>query len=71
MPGRTPSSPPLVIVLVVIAALAACLIAAASFAPADIEPLAAWPAVAIGLVALVASLLALWVIQRRRDRTLR
>jgi bacteriorhodopsin len=63
----TPRTPPLVIVLVVVAGVGACLIAAASFASGTLG----WPGFAVGFVALVASLVALWVIQKRRDRTMR
>jgi hypothetical protein len=54
----------------VIAALGVCAIAAAAMVPALLGSLGAWLVLVAGLVALVAALAALWVIQRRRDRTL-
>jgi len=71
MAPRPPATPPFVIALVVIAAIAASAIFAASFFPAWLGGLGAWPVYAAGFTALVTALAALWVIQRKRDRTLR
>jgi hypothetical protein len=65
-----PRTPPLVFVLTVIVALGACAIAAAVMVPALLGSLGAWPVLVAGVEILIAALAALWVIQRRRDRTL-
>lgn len=66
-PPRTPLS---VFVLSAVVALGACAIAAAVMVPALLGSLGAWPVLVVGVVLLIAALAALWVIQRRRDRTL-
>jgi protein-S-isoprenylcysteine O-methyltransferase Ste14 len=65
-----PRTPPSVVVLTVVAALGVCAIAAAAMVPALLGGLGAWPVLVAGLLLLIAALAALWVIQRRRDRTL-
>jgi hypothetical protein len=60
----------LVWVLTVLAALGVCAIAAAVMVPALLGSLGAWPVFVAGVLMLIAALPALWVIQRRRDRTL-
>lgn len=65
-----PRRPPLVLVLTVVAALGLCAIAAAVMVPTLLGRLGAWPVLVAGLLMLIAALAALWVIQRRRDRTL-
>jgi hypothetical protein len=68
---RDPHRPSLLVfALVVLAALGACTLAVASIAPTLLGGVDAWPAIAGGTVVLLAALAALWVIQRRRDRTL-
>lgn len=71
MPPGAPDPPPAVIALVIVAAVATCMMAAAILVPTMLGRLGAWPALAGGLVALVAALAALWLIQRRHDRPLR
>ena len=44
--------------------------AAAVMVPALLGSLGSWPVLVAGLLLSVAALVALWVIQRRRDRTL-
>jgi MFS-type transporter involved in bile tolerance (Atg22 family) len=58
------------LVLTVVAALGLCAIAAAVMVPTLLGRLGAWPVLVAGLLMLIAALAALWVIQRRRDRTL-
>jgi len=59
---------PLTIAAVVGVALGACALATAVMAPiAGVQP---WVLAAGGTVLLVVSLVVLWIIQRRRDRTL-
>jgi len=65
-----PRVPALVWVLTVLAALGVCAIAAAVMVPALLGSLGAWPVFVAGVLMLIAALPALWVIQRRRDRTL-
>jgi hypothetical protein len=66
-PPRVPAS---VFVLTVVVALGVCAIAAAVMVPALLGTLGAWPVLVAGVLILVAALVVLWVIQRRRDRTL-
>lgn len=65
-----PRTPPAVFLLTVVAALGVCAIATAAMVPALLGSLGAWPGVVAGVLVLIAALVALWVIQRRRDRTL-
>jgi hypothetical protein len=66
-PPRVPSS---VVALTVAAALAACAIFVGALGPGVLGSLGAWPLLVAGGLVLVAALAALWIIQRRRDRTL-
>jgi hypothetical protein len=66
-PPRTPWS---VVALAAIAALGVCAMAAAAMVPALLDGLGAWPVLVAGALMLVAALVALWRIHRRRDRTL-
>lgn len=59
-----------VVVLVVAAALGVCAVAASVMAPIALGWVAAWVLAGGGLVVLLGSLFALWLIQRRRDRAL-
>jgi hypothetical protein len=59
-----------VFVLTAVAALGVCALAAAVLVPALLGSLGAWPVLVAGVLMLIAALVALWVIQRRRDRTL-
>jgi len=65
-----PRVPPVVVVLTVVVALGVCAIAAAVMVPALLGSLGSWPVLAAGALILVAALAGLWVIQRRRDRTM-
>ena len=65
-----PRTPPSVFVLTVVAALGVCAVAAAVMVPALLGSLGAWPVLVAGVLMLIAGLAALWVILRRRDRTL-
>ena len=65
-----PRTPPLVFVLTTVVALGVCAIAASVMAPGLLGSLGGWPLLVAGLLMLIAALAALWVIQRRRDRTL-
>ncbi len=60
----------LVVVLVVAAAPGVCALAASVMAPVALGGVAAWVLAGGGLVVLLGSLIASWLIQRRRDRTL-
>ena len=60
----------MVVVLVVLVAVGVCATAAAAMVPALLGSLGSWPVLVGGLLLLVAALVALWMIQRRRDRTL-
>ena len=71
MPLGTPKAALRVVVLVVVAGIATCMIAAVSLVPAMLAPLDAWQVLAVSSIMLVGALIALWVIQRDRDRTLR
>jgi hypothetical protein len=71
MPPETPDAPPLLLALVVLVGLSVCMIAAAVMLPTMLGGLGAWPVLVGGFVALIASLSALWVVQCRRDGTLR
>lgn len=70
-PFGQPDTPLLVVGLVVVAALGVCMMAAAVMLPAMLGRLGAWPVLLSGFVALLGALYALWVIQKKRDRTLR
>ncbi|MGH2849537.1 MAG: hypothetical protein ACRDLP_02870 [Solirubrobacteraceae bacterium] len=65
-----PRPPPVVFVLVAVAAIGVCAFAAAALVPALLGGLGAWPVIVAGLLMLIAALVALWVIHRRRDRSL-
>lgn len=65
-----PRVPPFVFVLTVVVAVGVCTIAVAVMVPALLDGLGAWPVLVAGALMLIAGLAALWVIQRRRDRTL-
>ncbi len=69
-PG-TPAVPPRVFVLVALVAVAVCMMAAAVMVPTLLGSIGAWPVFGVSFVMLVAALVALWLIQARRDRTLR
>ena len=60
-----------VVVVVILAATGACMIAAGAVVPALLGAFGGWPAVVVGFTLLAASLSALWIIQKARDRTLR
>jgi Flp pilus assembly protein TadB len=62
VPG-SPRTPPAVFVLTAAVAVGSCAIVAAVV-------LGSWPVIAGGAVVMGAALVRLWVIQRRRDRTL-
>jgi hypothetical protein len=51
-------------------AIGTCVIAAAVIVPSLLGSLGGWPAIVAGILTLIAALVALWVIQRRRARTL-
>lgn len=57
-------------VLAALVAIGVCAIAAAVMVPALLGGLGSWPVLVAGVLMLIAALAALWVIQRRRDRTL-
>jgi membrane protein YdbS with pleckstrin-like domain len=68
-----PDPPPtsaLVLLLTVIAGLAVCAVAAAIMVPAMLGAVGAWPALVAGSLVLVATLTALFLLHRRRDRSL-
>jgi sterol desaturase/sphingolipid hydroxylase (fatty acid hydroxylase superfamily) len=69
MPGP-PRTPAWVFVLTTLVALGTCAIAAAVMVPALLGGLGAWPVLVAGLLIVIAALAWLWVIHRRRDRTL-
>ena len=71
MPPPAPSPSRLTIALVVVAAVAVCMIAAAVMAPTALGGLGPWPVLVVAFVVFAASLAALWVAQKKRDRTLR
>jgi hypothetical protein len=71
MVSGPPETPPLVIVLTVVAGLGVCAIAAAVMVPVMFGGVGAWPVLVGGSIALIAALVALWVIETRRDRPLR
>ena len=66
-PPRTPRS---VFVLTAVVAVGVCAMAAAVMVPALLGGVGAWPLIVAGVLLLIVGLGALWVIQRRRDRTL-
>jgi protein-S-isoprenylcysteine O-methyltransferase Ste14 len=66
-PPRTPRS---VYVLTAVVAVGVCAMAAAVMVPALLGGLGAWPLIVAGVLLLIVGLGALWVIQRRRDRSL-
>ena len=70
MPPPVPGSSPLALALAVIAGLAACAIAAAVMVPTMLGGVGPWPVLIVGAVVLVVSLTALFVLHRRRDRTM-
>ena len=57
-------------VFTAVVALGVCAIAAGVMVPALLGSLGAWPVLVAGVLMLIAALAALWVILRRRDRTL-
>jgi peptidoglycan biosynthesis protein MviN/MurJ (putative lipid II flippase) len=60
-----------VILLTVVAALGVCAIGSAVMVPTMLGGVGAWPVIAGGCIALIAALVALWMIGSRRDRWLR
>ena len=58
-------------VLTVVIALGVCAIAAAVMVPAMLGGVGAWPVLVAGCVLLTVALCGLWLVQKRRDRTLR
>ena len=71
MPPGAPHTPPLVVALVVVAAVGVCMMAAAVMIPTMLGHLGVWPVLAGGSAGLIGALCGLWVIQKKRDRTLR
>jgi hypothetical protein len=69
MPGA-PRTPLSVFALVTLVAVGICATAAAVMVPALLGSLGSWPVLVAGLLLSGASLVKLWVIQRRRDHTL-
>jgi hypothetical protein len=69
MPADRP--PVKVLVLVVLAAVGVCMVAAAMMVSSMLGAFGGWLGVVVGSALLTATLVALWVIQRARDRTLR
>ena len=67
---QPPRTPPWVWALTVVAAIGVCAIAAAVMVPALLGRLGAWPVLVAGVLMLIVALVALWVVQRRRDRTM-
>jgi hypothetical protein len=65
-----PRTPRLVFVLTVVVAVGACALVAGALVPALLGGLGAWPVVVAGLLLVIGALVALWVMHRRRDRTL-
>ena len=57
-------------VLAALVAIGVCAIAAAVMVPALLGGLGSWLVLVAGVLMLIAALAALWVIMRRRDRTL-
>ena len=57
--------------LAVVIALAICAMAAAVMVPTMLGGVGAWPVLIAGGVVLITALRGLWLIQKRRDRTLR
>jgi hypothetical protein len=70
-PGAPHTPPRVVALVVVVVAVGVCMMAAATMVPTMLGRLGAWPVFGIGFVALVGALAALWVIQKKRDRTSR
>ena len=69
---RDPSRPStLVVVLVVLIGLGSCALAVGAIAPDLLGSVGGWRSVAGGEVVVLAALAVLWIVQRRRDRTLR
>ena len=66
----TPETPPRVVLLVILAAVGVCMMAASTMLTSMLGSLGGWPVLAAGTVVLVASLAALWLIERKRDRSL-
>jgi hypothetical protein len=66
---ESPRVPYSVVALTVVAAVAACAVFLAALDPAVLGSVGALPVIVAGVI-LIAALAALWVIQRRRDRTL-
>jgi hypothetical protein len=58
-------------VLTVVTALGVCAIAAAVMVPAMLGGVGAWPVLVAGCVLLTVALCGLWLVQKRRDPTLR
>jgi hypothetical protein len=71
MPPAPPQTPPLVIGLTVLVGLSVSAIAAGVMVPAMLGSTGAWPVLVGGTIALVVALAGLWVIAKRRDRSLR
>jgi lipopolysaccharide export LptBFGC system permease protein LptF len=59
-----------VVALTAVVALAVVAILVVAFEPVLLGSLGAWPVFVAALLILIAALVALWIIQRRRDRTL-
>jgi peptidoglycan/LPS O-acetylase OafA/YrhL len=57
--------------LTVVIALGVCGVASAVMVPTMLGGVGAWPVLIAGCVMLVGALVALWIIQKRRDHTLR
>jgi hypothetical protein len=71
MRSDTPRPSLLVGALTVIIALGVCGIASAVMVPTMLGGVGAWPVLIAGSVMLIVALFGLWIIQQRRDDTLR
>ncbi len=70
MRPEPPRVSPLVVGLVVLVALGGCALAAAVMVPTMLGGVSAWVVAGSGCGLLIAALAILWVVQRRRDRSL-
>jgi peptidoglycan/LPS O-acetylase OafA/YrhL len=71
MRSATPRPSLLVGALTLIIAVGVCAVASAVMVPSMLGGVGAWPVLIAGCVMLIGALVALWIIQRRRDETLR
>jgi hypothetical protein len=71
MRSDTPRPSLLVGALTLLIALGVCGVASAVMVPTMLGGVGAWPVLIAGCVMLISALVALWIIQKRRDDTLR